>query len=85
MVSRTTHLRNIQRKPFLGMNLEDAKDLGLSDGDQVEVSGAGNTVTLPVKVEDVARGAVFVPYAQLGLRANTLMSGRDSRVKVTKR
>lgn len=85
MVSRTTHLRNIQRKPFIGMSDEDAKALGLSDGDQVEVSGAGTTVSLPLVIEDVARGAVFVPYAQLGLRANTLMSGQDSRVTVTKR
>jgi anaerobic selenocysteine-containing dehydrogenase len=66
------------------MNDEDAKDMGLSDGDRVDVTGAGTTVTLPLVIEDVARGAVFVPYAQFGLRANTLMQGVDSRVTVTK-
>jgi NADH-quinone oxidoreductase subunit G len=85
MVARTSHLRNIQKKPFLGMNDEDAKELGLNDGDEVEVSGAGTTVILPLVVEDIARGAVFIPYAQLGLRANTLMSGPDPRVEVRPR
>ena len=85
MVARTSHLRNIQKKPYVGMNDEDAKALGLADGDHVEVQGAGNTVVLPLAIEDIARGAVFVPYAQLGLRANTLMSGVDSRITVTKR
>jgi NADH-quinone oxidoreductase subunit G len=85
MVSRTSHLRNIQKKPFLGMNDEDAKRLGLSDGDEVEVHGGGTTVVLPLAIEDIARGAVFIPYAQLGLRANTLMTGRDPKVQVNKR
>jgi formate dehydrogenase major subunit len=85
MVSRTSHLRNVQKKPFLGMNDGDAKALGLADGDEVEVHGAGNVAVLPLVIEDIAPGAVFIPYAQRGLRANTLMSGMDARVRVEKR
>ena len=83
MVSKSVALRNLQKKPFVEMNDEDVKELGLADGDEVVIEGAGTKATLPLVVADVARGAVFVPYDQTGLRANTLMSEIDPRVTVS--
>ncbi|MGI8407810.1 MAG: molybdopterin dinucleotide binding domain-containing protein, partial [Actinomycetota bacterium] len=82
MVARTAALRNIQRTPFIEINSEDAKTLGISEGDDVIVEGAGTEVTLPAKVNGIAKGHVFVPYDQRDFRANVLMSGADPRVRI---
>jgi anaerobic selenocysteine-containing dehydrogenase len=84
MVSKSSALRHLQKKPYVEMNDEDVKALGISDGDEVTVSGGGFSVQLPVVISDIARGAVFVPYGQEGLRANKLLSGRNSTVTVAK-
>ena len=84
MVSRTAALRAIQKQPYIEINDEDAKELGIADGDHVVIEGAGKSFTLPALVNGIAKGAVFVPYDQGDLRANTLMSGVDPRVTVTK-
>ncbi len=83
MVSRTAVLRAIQRPPFIEMHPEDAAAIGASDGQDVVVSGAGHSATVKLVVADIARGAVFMPYAQRGLEANRLMSGPDPRVEVS--
>ncbi|HWC13106.1 MAG TPA: NADH-quinone oxidoreductase subunit NuoG [Actinomycetota bacterium] len=82
MVSRSVALRSIQRKPYLEMNDEDAKELELADGDEVVVGANGTQTTLAVAISDIARGSVFIPYDQEGLRANTLMAGVDPHVEV---
>jgi len=82
MVSKTAALRAIQRKPFVELNDEDAKELGVADGDEVVVEGAGTTVTLRAIVNGIVKGSVFVPFDQGDLRANTLMAGIDPRVTV---
>ena len=82
MVSRSKALDAIARKPFVEMNPDDARALGASDADEVVVAANGVEARLPVVVGDIARGAVFVPYDQEGLRLNTLMSGVDPRVQV---
>lgn len=84
MVSRSRALQALQRKPFVEINDEDAKALGISDGDEVVVSGADNEMTLPARVIGIAKGCVFVPYDQVGLRANSLMEGVDPSVEVRK-
>lgn len=84
MVSRTAALRAIQKQPYVEINDENAKELGIADGDSVVIAGAGNSVTLPALVNGIAKGAVFVPYDQGDLRANTLMSGVNPRVTVSK-
>jgi anaerobic selenocysteine-containing dehydrogenase len=66
------------------MNDEDAKELEVSDGDEVVVRGGGSEAKLPVRITRIARGAVFVPYDQEGLRANTLIEGVDPTVLVEK-
>ena len=84
MVSRTAALRAIQKQPYIEINDEDAKELGIADGEEVVIEGAGNSVTLPALVNGIAKGCVFVPYDQGDLRANTLMSGVNPRVAVRK-
>jgi NADH-quinone oxidoreductase subunit G len=84
MVSRSKALGNIASPGYAELSAGDAAALGVSEGDQVVVRGAGAEVSLPVRIGDIATGAVFVPYDQRDIRANTLMSGIDSRVEVTK-
>jgi NADH-quinone oxidoreductase subunit G len=82
MVSKSAALRNLQRKPFVEMSDEDAKELQLADGDEVVVSANGVEARARLVIADIAKGSVFVPYDQQGLRANTLMSGANTRVEV---
>jgi NADH-quinone oxidoreductase subunit G len=72
MVSKSTALRHIASSAFVELNEEDAKDLGLSEGDKAVVRANGTAARLEVRIADIARGAVFVPYDQRDFRANTL-------------
>ena len=80
MVRRSVALRSLQKKPFVEMNDDDVKALGFADGDDVTISSNGTSVTARLVIADIAKGCVFVPYDQQGLRANTL----GPHVKVTK-
>ncbi|MGI8774757.1 MAG: NADH-quinone oxidoreductase subunit NuoG [Actinomycetota bacterium] len=82
MVSRTRALGALQLEPFIELNADDAKELGISEGDEVVIEGAGTTVNLPARVNGIAQGCVFVPYNQSGFRANGLMDGINPRVDV---
>jgi NADH-quinone oxidoreductase subunit G len=82
MVSKSAALRRLQRKPFIELNDEDAKDLGIDDGQDVVVEDNGVSFTVRALIGDIVKGAVFVPYDQVGLPANQLMSGLDSSVTV---
>jgi hypothetical protein len=44
----------------------------LADGADVTIEGNGHSVTAKLVIADIVRGAVFVPYDQVGLSANTL-------------
>ena len=62
------------------MHPEDARSLGLEDGDAVRVRTAAGEAELPLRVTPaVARGSAFVPCNQPGLAANTLLSGSFRR------
>jgi NADH-quinone oxidoreductase subunit G len=84
MISRTAALRAIQAKPFVEINDEDAKGLGIADGDEVTVEGAGNSLTVTARVNGIARGSVFMPYDQRGAKVSTLISGINPTVTVTR-
>jgi anaerobic selenocysteine-containing dehydrogenase len=84
MVSRTYALRGLARRPFVEINEEDAKNLGLSEGDEATLSVDGFEARLETVVADIARGSVFVPYAQDGLAVNRLITEINPRVKVAK-
>jgi predicted molibdopterin-dependent oxidoreductase YjgC len=82
MVSKSTALRRLQRKAFVGISDVDAKELGIADGDEVVVVADGVEASVRAVITDIVAGTVFVPYHQEGLRANTLMSGGNNRVEV---
>ena len=84
LVSRSKALAGLARGPFVQLNEADARALGLAEGDEAVVKGAGTEARLPVRIGDVTAGAAFIPYDQPGLRANTLMSGPDPRIEVSK-
>ena len=84
MITRSAALRAIQAKPFIEINDEDARRLGVADGDEVVVEGAGSSVTVPARVNGVAKGSVFMPYDQQGLKVASLISGIDPTVVVRK-
>jgi len=82
MVSRSVALRRIQRKVFVELNDEDAKELSIADGDEVVVVANGVEARVTAVIGDIVKGSVFVPYHQEGLRANTLMSDGNRSVEV---
>jgi NADH-quinone oxidoreductase subunit G len=61
---------------FLEVHPADADRLGLEAGGTARVKTEAGQARLPVRVRDaVIEGAVYVPWNQSGLRANTLLSG----------
>jgi NADH-quinone oxidoreductase subunit G len=67
----------LQEAPFAEVHPEDAERHGLSDGGWVRLRAAAGEAVVACRVtEHVAQGAVFVPFNQPGLAANTLLSGR---------
>jgi NADH-quinone oxidoreductase subunit G len=85
MVSKTTALRSLARRPFIELNEDDAKELGLSEGDEAVVGANGLSATLEVRLADIAPGAVFVPLDQPGWRANSIIRGINPMVEVRRR
>jgi NADH-quinone oxidoreductase subunit G len=75
MVSRSTALRVLQKKPFVEVNEVDAQGLDLVDGDEVVLESNGESARVRVLVSDISKGAVFIPYDQQGLKANRLLKG----------
>jgi NADH-quinone oxidoreductase subunit G len=82
MVRRSAALQRLAARPFVELNDVDAKNLEISDGDEVVVAGGGAEATVRAVVGDVSEGAAFIPYDQPGLRANQLIAGVNPRVTV---
>ncbi|MFP5309788.1 MAG: NADH-quinone oxidoreductase subunit G [Actinomycetes bacterium] len=62
MLTGSTALLATARAPFVAVHPDDAERLGVEDGAEVTVTGAGGSVRLPARVEaDVVAGSVFVP------------------------
>jgi NADH-quinone oxidoreductase subunit G len=67
----------LEESPFVEVNPEDAAKRHLVDGESARLHTDAGEAVLPVRVtEHVAKGALFVPFNQSGLAANTLLSGR---------
>ena len=67
----------LEEEPFLEVHPDDAAKRKVVDGELARVRTDAGEAVLPVRVtEHVAQGAVFVPFNQPGLAANTLLSGR---------
>jgi len=66
----------LEEPAFVELHSSDAERLGLLDGAVVRLRTSAREVEITVRVtEHVAAGAVFVPWNQPGLAANTLFSG----------
>ena len=69
----------LEDEAFAEMHPDDAVKRGLTDGAPVRLVTDGGEAVVPLRVtEGVAAGAVFVPFKQPGLAANTLLSGRTT-------
>jgi predicted molibdopterin-dependent oxidoreductase YjgC len=82
MVSRSTFLRNLAKRPFVEINDVDAKEREVSDGDDVILSVGDTAVTVTAVIADISRGAVFVPYDQPGLKANRLIRSINPAIEL---
>jgi predicted molibdopterin-dependent oxidoreductase YjgC len=66
----------LEEPPFVEIHSDDAERLGLENGADAVVRTEAGQARLPVRVSPhIAPGAVFVPWNQPGLAANTLLSG----------
>ncbi len=66
----------LEDDPFAELHPEDAEKRGVADGGRVRVKTGAGEAELAVRVTaDVAQGAVFVPFNQPGLAANTVLGG----------
>ena len=64
---------------FLEIHPNDAVVRGVTDGGRATVRTTAGQAELPVRVtDDVAEGAVFVPFNQPGFAANMILNGSFS-------
>jgi NADH-quinone oxidoreductase subunit G len=84
MVSRSALLRGLAKRPFVEMHSADMEALAITDGDEVVVAGAGTENRCRVVAADIARGAVFIPFAQDGLSVGVLIDRVNPTVQVKK-
>ncbi len=67
----------LEDEPFLEIHPADAEKRRIADGARVSIRTEAGEAPVRARVTDhLAEGAVFVPFNQPGLAANTLLSGR---------
>jgi anaerobic selenocysteine-containing dehydrogenase len=60
-------------RAWVELSQGDAAELGLEDGDQVEVTTPRGSITAPLRLRDVEPGTVFIPFHYAGSgQANVL-------------
>ena len=73
MTRRVRALNDLKHKPFVQINPEDAKKLGIKDGDKVRVSSRRGSVEVYAWITDVVpRGVVFMSFHFKEAPANRL-------------
>ena len=73
MTRRSQVLHNLSPTPFVGIHPEDAHNLGIKDGERVQVTSARGSIELKAKItEEECKGAVFVPFHFREAAANLL-------------
>ncbi len=73
MTRKTPALEQESPSPFVEINPEDAKTLGIADGEKVVVESRRGSVKLEARVTDtIARGVVFIPFHYREAPANML-------------
>ncbi|MFA9446240.1 NADH-quinone oxidoreductase subunit G [Egicoccus sp. AB-alg6-2] len=83
MLTGASELLATARTPVVDLNTADAASSGITDGDEVELSGAGNTLRLVARVgHDVVPGVAVVPANSTDVPAAALL-GADGAGVVT--
>ncbi|KAH8819369.1 putative periplasmic nitrate reductase [Xylogone sp. PMI_703] len=59
---RVRELREAGGKPFIQISERDAEELDIKDGEEVAISSRRGQIQLPVKVGQIAKGQVFIPF-----------------------
>lgn len=73
MTNRTSTLERESPEPYVEINHDDAKELGIKDKQMVKVSSRRGTITLKASLGHiVARGSVFIPFHYREAPANIL-------------
>lgn len=73
MTRRIEPINKVSPEPFMEINPDDALNLGISDGEMVEVSSKRGAIKLKAKVSDrPERGVVFIPFHYREAAANVL-------------
>jgi len=73
MTMRTDSLAGELHEGFVQINPADARELGIADGEPVDVSSRRGRITVRARLSaDVPRGITFIPFHFPGTRANTL-------------
>lgn len=73
MTRKTKALPQYQEGPYVEMNPEDLKKLGVKDGDKVKVSSRRGEIEIPVlETKKVVCGSVFIPFHFAEAAANIL-------------
>jgi formate dehydrogenase major subunit len=73
MTRRAKVLDAIEPEAFVGMNPDDARGLGVEDGDRVRVTSPRGSIALRARVADREfKGAVFIPFHYREASANLL-------------
>jgi NADH-quinone oxidoreductase subunit G len=83
MLAGANDLLATRRTPTVAVNAIDAQAAGISDGDEVEVSGNGQSLRLPAAVgDDVVPGVVVIP-SYIGEMVAAPLAGADGTGRVT--
>ncbi|MEK7824048.1 MAG: NADH-quinone oxidoreductase subunit NuoG [Candidatus Eisenbacteria bacterium] len=80
-------LPKLARRARAALHPDEAKRLGVTEGDTIDLRGPGGTVRLPATLdESVPAGSVFVPYAHAEVELNRLgaPSGAGLRVRASR-
>ncbi|HNM96808.1 MAG TPA: NADH-quinone oxidoreductase subunit G [Marmoricola sp.] len=76
------HLRETARKPVLLVSADTLAGLGVSEGDEVRLSGDLGSIDLPVQVADLAPGTVWAPASAPGASVRHRVGAAGSRVRL---
>jgi predicted molibdopterin-dependent oxidoreductase YjgC len=82
----TELLPRLAKEARAALHPDEARRLGVEDGERVEIEGPGGSLTLPARIDaEVPRGSVFVPYAYAEVELNRLGAPSGSGLRVEAR